>query len=170
MAVCCAKPPYRAGEIGSGGLATPAIILAMGMVGISTLTWSSTSYAAGKCKSNEKCHRGSIQAQGRDIAGPGQRNSRTKSAPWAQPTPLTLAQGLMKLEELKLQLTPTELAARLVYLADAEAYMRDVSSSGGVCSANFKPKSFGPNEAIEDHVKKGIRVDINVNAGEAFVP
>ncbi|MGR8934369.1 MAG: transglutaminase domain-containing protein [Gammaproteobacteria bacterium] len=156
------------GEIGSGGLATPAIVLAMTTVGISSLTWSTTSYAAGKCKSNEKCHRGSIQAQGRDIAGPGKGNSRTKSAPWAQPTPLTLAQGLAKSKELKLQLTPAELSARLVYFELAEAYMRTVSLSGGVCAG--PPKSFGPSPTIKDHVAKGIRVDINVNAGEAFVP
>jgi hypothetical protein len=156
------------GEVGSGGLATPAIVLAMTTVGISSLTWSSTSYAAGKCKSAEKCHRGSIQAQGRDIAGPGTGNSRTKSAPWAQPKPLTLAEGLEKLKELELQLTPAELAARLTYLADAEDFMRNAVRSGGVC-ANFR-KSFGPDPKVKDHVNKGIRVDINVDAGEAFVP
>jgi transglutaminase-like putative cysteine protease len=158
------------GEISSGGLATPAIILAMGMVGISALTWSSTSYAAGKCKSNEKCHRGSIQAQGRDIQGPGKGNSRTKSAPWAQPTPLTLAQGLSKLEELKLQLTPEELSPRIAYFANAEAYMRNAALSGGICAGPDTKKSFGPNKNIKDHYDKGIRVDVNVNAGEAFIP
>jgi transglutaminase-like putative cysteine protease len=156
------------GEVGSGGLATPAIVLAMTTVGISSLTWSSTSYAAGGCKSDEKCHRGSLQAQGRDIAGPGKGNSRTKSTPWAQPKPLTLTEGLEKLQELRLQLTPAELAVRLTYLADAEAYMRNVARSGGVCAG--PPKSFGPNRAIKDHVDKGVRVDINVNAGKAFVP
>jgi transglutaminase-like putative cysteine protease len=152
----------------SGGSAAPVIVTAMRIVGITALTWSSTSYAAGSCPSNEKCHRGSIQAQGRDIAGPGQGNSRTKSAPWAQPTPLTLAQGLQKITELKAILTPAELAIREAYFVRAETYMKNAAATGGVCAG--PPRSFGPDPTIKDHVSKGVRVDINVNAGQAFVP
>lgn len=42
---------------GSGGTAAPVIVTAMRIVGITALTWSSTSYAAGSCASNEKCHK-----------------------------------------------------------------------------------------------------------------
>ena len=76
-------------------------------------------------------------------------DSRTKSAPWAQPTPLTLAQGLSKLEELKLQLTPEELSPRITYFANAEAYMRNAALAGGICAGPDTQKSFGPNKNIK---------------------
>ena len=154
MAVCCAKPPYfyRAGEIGSGGLATPAIILAMRMVGISTLTWSSTSYAAGKCKTNEKCHRGRIQAQG---------NKLEKSEKWAQATPLTLSQGLALLDALTAKLTPKEASERSYGLAKAREFMTKKAAEGGACPPGGNWVTLGT---------KDIRIDIEIRAGTAFVP
>ncbi len=48
--------------------------------------------------------------------------------------------------------------------------MRNAALSGGICAGPDTKKSFGPNKNIKDHYDKGIRVDVNVNAGEAFIP
>jgi hypothetical protein len=99
------------------------------------------------------------------VGGKGSGTSKTKSEIWAQPTPLTLGQALKLLNALKAKLYPAELAARLDYFSEAEARIRN---SGGVCAPYSK--SIGPYPQFEDHVKNGIRVDIDVKAGEAFVP
>lgn len=160
-----------AGIVGTVGVATPVIIAAMRIVGVTALTWTSTSYAAGACPSSEKCHRGVLQAQGNDIrGGSGNGTGRTRSVPWAKATPLTLAEGLTKLEQLKALLNPSELADRVTYFAAAEAYMMNASRGGGVCAGPTSSPSFGPNPNNKDHVKKAIRVDIAVKAGLAFTP
>lgn len=158
-------------EIPTAGGALPA---AMAILGMTTLTFSMTSYAAGKCKSNEKCHRGSLQAQGTDMTdGVGQNKGLTKSASWAQITPLTLSEGLAKLNELQIQLTPAQLSVRLPYFIRAEAHIRYLATLGGVCAPherNFPDARGGEPGLPSDIVKKGIRVDVVVNAGQAFSP
>lgn len=142
-------------EVGSGGLAAPAIVIAMRMVGISALTWSSTSYAAGKCKSNEKCHRGRIQAQ-------GGKPKLEKSEAWAQITPLTLSQGLALLDALTAKLTLNEATERSYGLAKAREFMIKKAAEGGAC-----PPDYG-NWVTPG--TKDIRIDIEIHAGTAFIP
>lgn len=172
LAIGVAALLLASATIGTGGTAAPALITAMRIIGVTALSWSSTSYAAGKCK-NENCHRGSIQAQGSDITGPGVRGEgkgKTKSEAWAQPKPLTLSEGLTLLNALRMKLYPAELSARVDYFAQAETWIRTAAANGGVCASDVKPPPFGPNPAIADHASKGIRVDVVINAGEAFVP
>lgn len=154
--------------VAAGAAAAPVLVAAMIIVGVVALTFSTTSYAAGACGGGEKCHRGVLQAQGADIrGGTGENKGRTISENWAQPAPLTLAQGLTLLNALRAKLGPAELTARAVYFAEAESFMRTAAAAGGVCPMM---SSFGPDPGIKAHQKNGTRVDINVNAGQAFTP
>lgn len=143
------------GTTGSGGVgAAPAILIAMRIVGITSLTWSSTSYAAGKCSSSEKCHRGRFQAQGDGLEA---------SQPWAQATPLTVGQARALLLALQASLSPTDLALRAIGFAQALRFVENAATGGGVCA--------GVSESFpKPPLPKGVRVDIEVRAGTAFVP
>lgn len=132
-----------------------AIIIAMRMLGLTTLTFSANSFAAGNCKSSEKCHRGRFQAQGGGLEA---------SQPWAQATPLTLGQAKILLTTLQESLSPKDQALRAVPFAQAFRFIENSATSGGVCATVMK--SFYPDGANP----KGIRVDIEVRAGQAFVP
>lgn len=101
----------------------------------------------------------------------GQGNGRTKSEAWAQPTPLTLSDALSKLDSLKAQLTPAQLGIRLEYFDRAEANLRIVAATGGVCAPYVRSFPKPDENGVPDQVRKnGIRVDIDVKAGQAFVP
>lgn len=153
--------------VGTGGLGGAAVPAAYAMVmrvfGMTALTWSATSEAAGKC-GKENCHRGKFQAQGGDITdGTGSGNGRTKSETWVRPTPLPLSTALQLMEHLKAQLTPAQLDARQAYFAKAIDF---ISTHGVICGK--WSDSYGPDANNKAHMKLGIRVDVVVDRGEAF--
>ncbi|WP_312462390.1 transglutaminase-like domain-containing protein [Comamonas sp.] len=147
------------GIVVGGGSAVAQVMAAFG---VTALVFSGSAYAGkNSCPNDNKCHRGTIQAQGLDIPG----NGNTKSLAWAQPMPFTVVQGLNMLEGVQNLLTPAELSSRVVYFSQAAAWISARPPAGVCAGPTF---SFGPNPADKDHVKKQIRVDIKVYAGEAF--
>jgi RHS repeat-associated protein len=105
---------------------------------------------AGNCGSPE--HRGRIQAQG---------GGTEKSVPWAQGKPPTRAQGLQMLDQLERQLTPAERAVREDALTRAREFINRAADAGGV-SAPVSRTFLGQG--------RGVRIDIEVRTGQAFVP
>jgi hypothetical protein len=98
-------------------------------------------------------HRGRIQAQ-----GAGYEDSET----WAQPFPLTLADGLAKLDALVARMPPRVLRARSVAVVKARAWMVNVSNAGGIGPVSKTFQNPGST--------KGERIDVEVRQGKAFVP
>src|SRR6266852_2267443 len=98
-------------------------------------------------------HRGRVQAQG---------GGTEKSVPWAQSTPPTANDGQRMLDELAAQLTDTELQERQDAFAQAREFINRAAQAGGVGPMK---KSF-PRKAV----RGGIRVDIEVQKGIAFIP
>lgn len=99
-------------------------------------------------------HRGRIQAQGDRLQ---------KSVTWGQDTPLTLAEGLALLDKLYAQLSPAERESRRGAFSQVEQWMIRAYEAKGldaVVSDSF-PK---PNKS-----KTGIRIDIEILSGSAFV-
>lgn len=96
-----------------------------------------------------KKHRGRIQAQG---------GGTEKSVSWAQDEPLTKADGLQLLSDLKDQLTEKELKLREKQLKDAERFINNAKGVDAPTMVNF-----------QDYKTKDIRVDIEVKGGIAFV-
>ncbi|MFN7119279.1 MAG: hypothetical protein ACK4TA_20940 [Saprospiraceae bacterium] len=96
-----------------------------------------------------KKHRGRIQAQG---------GGTEKSVSWAQDEPLTKADGLQLLSDLKEQLTEKELKLREKQLKDAERYINNANGIDAVKSKTFLNMK-----------EKDIRIDIEINGGTAFV-
>jgi transglutaminase-like putative cysteine protease len=153
-----AAPTTGGGSLGGSGVAVAKM---MAVFGMTYLVFSADANAAKNC-ATDKCHRGTIQAQGFDILNKG----NTLSASWANVKPLTVREGLELLNALKEQLSPAQLTARATYFAEAEAWILS-RPPAGVCGGG-PTRSFGPNPANKDHVKNQIRVDIKVYAGEAF--
>lgn len=148
------------GLAGAGGATSLAQLMAA--FGLTALVFSAQQAVASPRCGNDKCHRGTIQAQGLDISAPG----NTISDSWAQPMPFTVAEGLAMMSKIEAALTPSQLAARSGYFAAAKAWISSLPPHG-ICGGG-PTKSFGPNPADKDHVKKQIRVDVKVYAGEAF--
>src|SRR5207249_11132287 len=98
-------------------------------------------------------HRGGVQAQG---------GGTEKSVPWAQNAPPTASDGQRMLDELAAQLTDAELQARQDAFAQAHEFISRAAQAGGVGPVK---KSF-PRKAL----RGGIRVDIEVQEGIAFIP
>jgi len=98
-------------------------------------------------------HRGRVQAQG---------GGTEKSVPWVQSTPPTASDGQRLLDELAAQLTAAELQARQDAFVQAREFIDRAASAGGVGPVK---KSF-PRKAV----RGGIRVDIEVQRGMAFIP
>ena len=100
-------------------------------------------------------HRGRIQAQ-------GGKPKIEKKENWAQLYPLSKIEGINLLVMLEGQLTPTEKKDRAIPLQKARDWINAAASKGGVSA--YVQKSF---------LKKGsddVRIDIEVNKGDAFVP
>jgi hypothetical protein len=97
-------------------------------------------------------NRGRIQAQG---------NNTEKSAPWATNDDHTKNMGLERVANLQNQLTPAELNLRILSLDKCRDRINTTPSYG--VSAQMK-KSF-----YDDFRNRQIRVDIEVNAGSAFL-
>src|SRR5262245_4883808 len=98
-------------------------------------------------------HRGRVQAQG---------GGTEKSVARAQSTPPTASDGQRMLDELAGQLTDAELRARQSAVAQAREFINRAAQAGGVGPVK---KSF-PLKPL----RGGIRVDIEVQKGKAFVP
>lgn len=98
-------------------------------------------------------HRGRVQPQG---------GGTEKSVPWAQDTPPTAGDGQRMLDQLAAQLTSAELQARQDAFTEAREFIDRAAQAGGVGPMK---KSF-PRKPV----RGGIRVDIEVQKGIAFVP
>ena len=98
-------------------------------------------------------HRGRWQAQGGGIdIGVG----------WNQSHPLTLSEGLMKLEELKAKLSPKDRRIRADSFEMAEAFARKAASGFGITVTGLKfERNFPPGREV--------RVDLEIRKGTAFV-
>jgi uncharacterized protein RhaS with RHS repeats len=99
-------------------------------------------------------HRGRIQAQG---------NGYEDSEAWNQQTPLTLAEGLVKLDALSNRMPARVFAARNIAIEEARVWMNRAAKAGGVYAQVSKTFQ-------NPGVRKGERIDIEVIEGKAFVP
>ena len=97
-----------------------------------------------------KKHRGRIQAQGDGLE---------ESESWSQDKPITKAEGLTLLNQLKSKLTKSDLEKREKAFEKAERYINNASGIDAV-----KKKSF-----YSTRKDKSVRVDIEVLGGRAFV-
>ncbi|MBT7827929.1 MAG: hypothetical protein HN600_15180 [Bacteroidetes bacterium] len=97
-------------------------------------------------------NRGRIQAQG---------NNTEKSAPWAIQNNHTKNMGIERVDNLSNQLTPAELNLRTNSLQDARNRINTAPSYG---IAAVMKKSY-----YDDFRNRQIRIDIEVNAGIAFI-
>ncbi len=98
-------------------------------------------------------HRGRVQAQG---------GGTEESVAWAQSEPPTESEGQDFLDQLASTLNPSELKARQGALTEARQFIERAARCGGV---GVTKRSF-PRRPL----KGGIRVDIEVQKGLAFVP
>ena len=101
----------------------------------------------------KRLHRGRIQAQG---------GGTEKSVKWAQDDPLTMADAVVLMEQLKSKLTPAESKARHQAFAEAYEYVRRAHRAGGVGALQKKtfPGALATNAP---------RVDIEITSGIAFM-
>lgn len=106
-------------------------------------------------------HRGRIQSQGAGYSDPGTGDVES----WNQADPLTLAQGLAKLESLASRMTKAQKKKRAQAIEKARTFMLRAARAGGVgpLSRSFR------NDEVEDN-NGSERVDIEVKKGLAFVP
>jgi len=77
-----------------------------------------------------------------------------------QSTPLTLSEGLLKLDELKGKLGRSQLRARQGAFMSAETFARRAALAGGVTAPVSRNWPVG----------SSVRVDLEVIKGRAFVP
>ena len=110
-------------------------------------------------------HRGRLQAQGPDIeqdrAGNGHGNI---SRGWAQNQPYLASKAYTDLEAIRTDLTGPQADARRFAFAKARIFIQRAQSQGGLdhpVSATF-PR-------LKRSDTAGVRVDIEVKAGRAFV-
>ena len=97
-------------------------------------------------------NRGRIQAQGGGIE---------KSAAWATDTDVPKSMGIERVDNLVAQLTQAELNVRTFAIQKSRTTINSAASNG--ISALMKKSYF------DDKKNKKVRVDIEVNAGVAFV-
>jgi hypothetical protein len=104
---------------------------------------------------NSSLHRGRFQAQGGKLEA---------SVAWAQPIPLTLADCLAKLEELKNRLPTKERIARQNAFEKARKQILRFAQQGGYRAPPAYANSFVETPGSD------IRVDIEIRSGLACVP
>jgi RHS repeat-associated protein len=118
-------------------------------------------------------HRGRLQVQGEDIAkqkydltGHKDFNYKddTLSWPWSQADPLLASSALKRLSEFLEILTYEQIGRRAKAFSDASRFIVNASLGGGIGPPG--PPSFN----ARDPKVKDARVDIEVQAGRAFVP
>ena len=97
-------------------------------------------------------NRGRIQAQGGGVE---------KSATWATDSDVTKSIGIERVNNLESQLTPAERNVRTVAIQKSKVRINSASPNG--VSALMKKSYF------DDKRDKKVRVDIEVNAGIAFI-
>jgi hypothetical protein len=145
-------PPTGGGSLAGSGVAVAKM---MAVFGMTYLVFSADASAANKCPS-DKCHRGRIQAQG----GRGAVAAEL-SVKWELVNPLTKTEAYALVDQLAAMLTTRQFEIR----ATAFDQMRSLIASmpvSGVCSPFSRSK---PQPPLAD----GVRVDIEVNAGQALV-
>ena len=101
---------------------------------------------------SKKEHRGRIQAQGEGLEA---------SESWAQDEPLTAKKGLWLLRKLKNKIPKSEVKKREKEFAKAENLIKRARKIGGI-DAKYS-QSFRKKES------DGVRVDIEVQSGQAFI-
>ena len=144
-------PPSGGSSLGGAGVAVAKMMAAIGMT---TLAFSGTAQAAGGCPT-DKCHRGRFQAQG----GTGSLYTET-SVKWEKVVPLTKTEAYTLLDQLASQLTPRQLEARATGFAQMKNLIVDLPSVGAcIPFSRSKPKPDLPS---------GVRVDVEIKAGQAF--
>lgn len=99
---------------------------------------------------NQPAFRGRIQAQGGGLE---------RSVPWAQNSPPTVTQGLTMVSELKAQLSAKQLAERSSAFIRAERFIKNAGPYGVMPTK----------QTFLERGTKDIRVDIEVQSGQAFV-
>ena len=102
----------------------------------------------------QKPHRGRIQAQGQGTE---------KSVAWAKQVPPTQSEGQKMVDQLEMQLTPKERRDREEALEKARQFIDRAATAGGISAPSRQtfPR--------QQHNQLGIRVDIEVIAGQAFI-
>jgi hypothetical protein len=136
--------------------AAPALAQAMVMVGISFLTFPAQAVNPACAKAEKDCHRTIFQAQG----GKGSISAE-ESTKWEMPTPLTKAQAYVLIDQLQAKLTTRQLEARAIGFAQMKSRITSLPATG-VCSP-WTPSFPQP------PLQYGVRADIEVRAGQAFV-
>lgn len=112
--------------------------------------------------SDNNDHRGRIQSQGAGYSDPGTGDVES----WNQADPLTLAQGLAKLESLASRMTKAQKKKRDQAIEKARTYMLQAARAGGL-NADAR-RTFQNDEVKKENGSE--RVDIEVRKGVAFVP
>jgi hypothetical protein len=97
-------------------------------------------------------NRGRVQAQG---------NGTEKSSSWASNHDVTKGMGLLSVDGLIAQLEPAELHLRTTALQKSKDRINSAPSNGVIA---VMKKSY-----YDDFRNKKVRVDIEVNAGTAFI-
>ena len=119
-------------------------------------------------------NRGSLQVQGADIPGSSvnlvghndfKLDKDTVSWNWAQPIPLDVYTASSKLSEFLDILTPVQIGRRADAFRRASQFIIRAALGGGVQAPIFIPPFNARDPKVPD-----ARVDINVDAGRAFVP
>ena len=98
-----------------------------------------------------------VQAQGGGLQ---------KSVKFNQPRPATLADGLMMLNQLWAQLTPTEQRTRNIAIEKARDVIRTTAAAGGVTA----PPKFERNLNNPEQNPNDARIDVVIYRGRAFIP
>jgi RHS repeat-associated protein len=104
----------------------------------------------------EGLNRGRFQAQGGGVE---------ESVSWSSHIVPTVSDGLQMLADLGQSLSASQFAARVGALAKATTYVRDVCAPSGGCPP--LSKSFYSNGSAQ---QKGIRIDLEIFTGIAFIP
>ncbi len=91
-----------------------------------------------------------------------QDNVLQESESWAQSSPITLSSGKKKLHKLRDRLTPADLKVRKKAFEKCETFINNAAKNGGL--------GLTPSKSFYDDPKyRIVRVDLEVNAGLAFV-
>jgi hypothetical protein len=108
---------------------------------------------------SQSTHRGRIQAQG---SSPSVEISQA----WTQATPLSAADGLVKLDAVWNSLTTSQQKERAQAYSKAKTFIQNAAQSGGVTASTKISKTF------QDPQRKdtSARIDIEIITGTAFTP
>jgi hypothetical protein len=108
---------------------------------------------------SQSIHRGRIQAQ-------GDSPPIEVSQAWTQATPLSAADGLMKLDALWNSLTTSQKKERAQAYSKAKTFIQNAAQSGGVTAVTKISKTFNDPQRKDPSA----RIDIEIITGTAFTP